>query len=113
MNDLNSLLTVKTGTFNCSISGASNNLNVWQTGHTVTVSGWVGSLSLSANTTAVIGAITGVTFPKANIRLRGGAGANAYSPQSDCYIGIGTDGGISVNPAVAASTVYFTATYVA
>lgn len=113
INDLNSLLSVKTGAFASAISGASNNLNVWQSGNVVTVSGWLGSLSLTANTTTVIGTIRNVTLPRANIRLRGGCGANAYSPQSDCYIGIGTDGGISVNPSVASSTVYFSVTYVA
>jgi len=111
LTSLNNDLTTKSGTVTLKVSGR-NNLIVRQSGHVVSIWGFIDSLSLSANTETQIAQISGVSLPADNVRLRGTVGNAAYVVGSDAYIIVTTAGIIAVNPSASGSVVYFNATYI-
>lgn len=90
----------------------SSNLLIRQSGHVVSIWGFINGLSLVANTTQTVGRISGVLLPSTSVRIRGSAGSNAYSVGSDAYVAVTDTGAISVQSSVNASTVYFNLTYI-
>lgn len=107
-----SYLDIKAGTVTPLTGGRTSGLLVRQSGHVVSIWGYIDNLNLQANVATNIAQISGVPFPADTVRIRGVVGANAYSVGSDAYIGIGTTGIIYVTPSVAGTTVYFNATYI-
>lgn len=114
---LNSSLNVKVGAVSLSqtqSSGASQ-LMVRQSGHVVSIYGWMSGLTFStANQTTILGTISGVTKPSDYVRTLCSVGPNAYSVGTVSYLTITPTGEISVSTSNTGSgkAVYFNATYV-
>lgn len=69
-------------------------VNVTQVGSLVSVSGYVNKSGGIGTTEVLIGTMTGVDFPSANLRAICGGGNQAYSPTEIAYIAINTAGEI-------------------
>lgn len=121
MLDIKKLLTkicdsmrLKTATFTAAQSGISNNLFIRQRCGIVTIYGWLGNATITANTETHLGTLSGIQLPNTNIRLVGSVGSNAYTMGTASYVMIATDGKIMVTSSNGGSgkAVYFNASYI-
>lgn len=115
LNDLNSNLTVKTGsfTFESAFEGAGNSLTILESGNVVTINGYIDGLTITASNNYRIGRITGVSLPPQPIRVRGACGNNAYTPGGNAYFGLTRDGILTVYSDLNGTTIYFSMSYIA
>lgn len=108
-------LDVKVGTFTpASGQSLSNGLLIRQSGHVVTIFGYINNVTISTTASTVIGAIGNVSLPANAVRVVGSVGANAYSMGTPSYFVIGTDGNLSVSTSATGSdrAVFFNATWI-
>lgn len=108
-------LDVKDGTFTpASGQSLTSSLSIRQSGHVVTVFGYINNVSIPTTSSTVIGAIGNVSLPTNGVRVVGSVGANAYSMGTPSYFVIGTDGNLSVSTSATGSdrAVFFNATWI-
>ena len=108
-------MAVKTGTFTFEpdFGNADSSLNINQSGNVVTINGFISNATFPATTNSRIGTISGVSLPRQPIRVRGACGPNAYTPGADAYFGLTIGGMLTVYPASAGTTVFFSMSYIA
>ena len=104
--------TTITGAFTASTG--TQNFVVKQNGKVVSVNGFVSGATLTAWQTKTLGTISGVSLPPAVIRTIGGVAAQAYQhPEDVAYIGVGTNGEVTVlSNQDGSKAVYFNLTYI-
>lgn len=99
-----------------SVVGASgftpDEIDVKRSGRVVYVHFYVQNVSIAANTNTIIGALSGVPFPKKNIRWLAGGGAHAYDATTPVYAILGPSGNIAVTSPSAISAVNITISYI-
>lgn len=105
--------TYKTGSVTVP-SGATNNLQVRQSGRVVTINGYVNSVTLTANTSTLIATISGVSRPSEVVRTVCGVAAAAYNHPADvAYASVQSDGQIMVVSTINGSrAVYLSVSYI-
>ena len=70
-------------------------LLIRQSGHVVSVWGYLNNVTISSGTT-IIGTISNVSLPADAVRTHCNIGANAYTIGTIAYIGIGTSGNVEI-----------------
>jgi hypothetical protein len=115
---INENTEVITGTYRHSSAhgSASNNLFIKQSGHVVSINGFVSGLSSLVAGENTIGTFSGVSMPPSIIRAIASLASNAWSNGDTVYCAVGTDGSIGITPGAAISsgkTVRLAITYIA
>lgn len=99
-----------------SVVGASgftpDEIDIKRSGRVVYVHFYVQNVSIAANTETLIGTLSGVPFPKKNIRWLAGGGAHAYDTVTPVYAILGASGNIYVTSPSAISAVNITISYI-
>lgn len=105
---------VKSGSFTRAQSGSSPSLMIKQFGQVVVVSGFINSISVTANSTTVLGTLEGVGYPPNTVRCIGSVGGNAYSMGTPSYVAITNTGQIEVTSSNGGSgrALFFSAAYI-
>lgn len=112
--ELTEELTLKVGTVTPVEGATTNNLMVYEKGGVVTINGYMTAPSSVGTSGVIIGTISGVDLPNAQIRAVGNVGTNAYSAKNLAYVSIGTNGDIAASAVVAnaGTVVFFSASYI-
>lgn len=87
-------------------------IDVKRSGRVVYVHFILSNISLTANIRTAIGTLSGVPFPKKNIRWLTGGGQFAYDATTPVYAVISTSGNIEVTPPSAIGAVNITISYI-
>ena len=91
---------------------APTEIDVKRSGRNVYVHFYVQNVTIEANTSTLLGTLTGVPLPEKIIRWLTGGGPRAYDAMTPVYATINTSGEIQVKSAVAVSAVNITFSYI-
>lgn len=95
------------------LTSGTQHLLVRQSGHVVSIWGWINNLTIPANTPLELCTISNVSLPADVVRTRGVVGTNAYTTGNDAYIGLQAGGKMYIYTSTAnMNTLYFNMTYI-
>lgn len=113
---LNNSLATKTGTFTkaSAFSGSYPSVTIGQSGHVVSVYGFINTLNISSTYGTTLGTVSGVSLPAQAVRFLCNYGDNAYTTGTPTYMSLDTDGSLTLYPTTTGNgkAVFFMISYV-
>lgn len=116
ITSLNNSLATKTGTYKNApdFSGAYPSVTIRQSGHVVSIYGFINTLNISITSGNKLGTVSGVSLPVQTIRVLCNYGDNAYTTGTPTYMSLDADGSLTLFPTSTGNgkAVFFMISYV-